>query len=88
MKYAHVQEYGMTIRAKNPFGMRFIYGGDKYNHVRQVTVPARPFVAETVMRVGEEAQRVFEAAMHDRLYKYWFDPFQGFAGQGGVSDFG
>lgn len=42
-----VQEYGKTIRAKTPYGMRFQYGDDHYKAFK-VKVPERSYMRSTL----------------------------------------
>lgn len=52
---AHVQEYGATITAKNAGGYLMIPMPDgSFRKLKQVTIPARPFIQMTVINHQQE----------------------------------
>lgn len=63
MFYAIVQDEGMTISARSQSGMWFTYGKQMYRFMRQVHVPARPFIQPAFDRLmqRQEFERIFDA---------------------------
>ncbi|CAK1228412.1 hypothetical protein [Fructobacillus tropaeoli] len=51
---AHVQEYGATITPKNGEYLTIPMRDGSFRKLKSVTIPARPFIAQTVLRHSEE----------------------------------
>lgn len=49
--YARIQEKGGVIKAKRAPYLRFEYPAGQWHRVKQVTIPARPYMAPTLFRL-------------------------------------
>ena len=51
---AHVQEYGATIKPKNGDYLTIPMRDGTFRKLKSVTIPARPFIAQTVLKHSDE----------------------------------
>ncbi len=61
VEYAAIHQFGGTIRAKTPKGLRFKVGG-AWRRMMQVTLPARPFLG-----ISQDDRDEMEAIVADHL---------------------
>ena len=65
--YARIQEYGGTIRAKGGGFLTFKTSDGRWVRVRQVTIPARPYLRPAFDAMKGEAVAEFAAAIRDQI---------------------
>ncbi len=61
--YARIQELGGVIRAKRSRFLVIPVGNGEFRRVKQVTIPARPYLEPAVRLVAENLQARFDAAL-------------------------
>lgn len=62
--YAAVQEFGGTIRAKNAPYLVFKTKDGSWHSVKEVTIPAHPYMRPAADIAGPQAQQVVAAIVH------------------------
>jgi phage gpG-like protein len=66
-KYAGIHEYGGTIKAKNAEYLTFKTRDGTWARVKQVTMPARPYIRPAIMDHLPDVERTFSAHLTKRL---------------------
>ena len=65
--YARIHEFGGVIKAKNAPYLMF-KGEDGWVRVKEVTIPARPYLKPAFEEKGEEASQAFLNVVYEELF--------------------